>query len=197
MANLPRFLASVVVVIMAIHISANTVSTSVDGELLVDSRSMFKYQMPDACIGQSYCFEKGDNYPDDVIQKLDLNFESQNRIGTRKGSEIDEPDCPSKSNDGPIYYIMDENDAVRVVVQIPDKFTQRYNVRWCVNEGKVTNDTRHFMASRTFDKFDVECVSVKSKFNFVVLNQEENKIEVATANIPVCCKCRYDLKSRN
>lgn len=26
--------------------------------------------MPDACAGKAYCFEKGDHYPDEAIQKL-------------------------------------------------------------------------------------------------------------------------------
>ncbi|KAF9408666.1 hypothetical protein HW555_011730 [Spodoptera exigua] len=153
------------------------------------------YQMPEACIGQSYCFEKGDHYPDDIMQKLNLNFEIQNSIGTRKGSDVDEPDCPSNSTDSPIYYIVDKNDIIRVVVQIPDKFPQRFNVRWCLNEGKINSDTKHFMASTTLKKYDVECVSSKLEFDFIVLSLEsDDKIEIATTNLPVCCKCRYELK---
>ncbi|KAF9797043.1 hypothetical protein SFRURICE_006918 [Spodoptera frugiperda] len=185
MAKLPCSLASVLLVVIAIHVSSNTVSTS----------NTFKYQMPDACAGKAYCFEKGDHYPDEAIQKLNLSFATQSIIGSRQGSDVDEPDCPADSKDGPIYYVVDENGAVRVVVQIPDRFSQNFNVRWCQNEGKLTNDTRHFMASRIFNRFDVECVNVKSKFNVVVLSQEEDKIEIVRANIPVCCKCRYDLKS--
>ncbi|KAH9643306.1 hypothetical protein HF086_012976 [Spodoptera exigua] len=195
MAKFPCSLTSVLLVVIAIHISSNTVSMTSDGELLIDPRTMFKYQMPEACIGQSYCFEKGDHYPDDIMQKLNLNFEIQNSIGTRKGSDVDEPDCPSNSTDSPIYYIVDKNDIVRVVVQIPDKFPQRFNVRWCLNEGKIKSDTKHFMASTTLKKYDVECVSSKLEFDFIVLSLEsDDKIEIATTNLPVCCKCRYELK---
>ncbi|XP_021200628.2 uncharacterized protein LOC110383964 [Helicoverpa armigera] len=176
-----------------------------EGELLSDSRNIMQYDMPASCQGQSYCFEKGDDYPDDKIEELlqdllesEVDQNTPQAIGSRFGDTYDEPDCESTSTEGPIYYITDTNNKVRVVVQLPKKFQQIYSVKRCANEGPIKKDTSHFLLRTTLRKYKMECVTTKMNFDFFVLNEDETgpKMEIASAKdgIPVCCKCRYDAK---
>uniref|UniRef100_A0A2A4J431 Spaetzle domain-containing protein n=1 Tax=Heliothis virescens TaxID=7102 RepID=A0A2A4J431_HELVI len=167
---------------------------------------IMKHEMPESCQGQSYCFEKGDDYPDEQIEKLLIDMLESNEvdqytpqaIGSRYGDTYDEPDCPVNSMEGPIYYITDTNGNVRVVVQSPKKFQQIYSTKWCANEGPIKRETAHFLTP-TLRRFKMECVTTKMNFDFFVLNDDLTnlKMEIASVKdgIPVCCKCRYNKRN--
>ncbi|XP_026737556.1 uncharacterized protein LOC113500854 [Trichoplusia ni] len=192
------------VVLVALHLShTQAASARMLGELIYKPH-FDDYEMPESCEGMSFCFEKGDNYPDDKVAELlkDINFlqveskDSQDfTIGSRNGFEYDEPDCPSNATEQPIHYILDESDTVRVVVQMPGRFQQIYTTKWCLNEGRITRDTPHFLKSTTLQQFNIECVSTRMNYDFFVLSEDsDNKMEIVQAKggIPVCCRCRYN-----
>ncbi|KAJ8733500.1 hypothetical protein PYW08_001798 [Mythimna loreyi] len=195
------------VLLVVLYMNQSLVGASpmpIDGESLFDSSK--EVAMPASCAGKNYCFDKGENYPEDMIEQLVYDMRSlvvdypdlKDRFGD---SDFEEPDCPSNSTESPIFYIVDTNDKVRVVVQSP-KFQQIYSIRWCLNEGTITKDTQHFLKSTTLKNFNIQCVSNMMNFNFFVLSDKVHPetlnpmMESATVKggIPVCCRCRYDAK---
>lgn len=214
--------------LFAIHIGYMQ-AEPVDGEIIFDSsmENMIevttevkptelkptKVKMPAECAGKSYCTVKGPDYPEDTIAYLlkdirNLNvdgYTTQSSVGNRNGNSKDQQDCPDDSTSDPIYYIVDTNDEVRVVVQLKDKFEQIYTVRWCLKPGPITEDTIHFLKGTTLKNFNMECVDTTMPFDFFVLAYDVDpetkkpspKMEIANAKggIPVCCRCRYDPKS--
>ncbi|KAJ8727367.1 hypothetical protein PYW07_001486 [Mythimna separata] len=174
-----------------------------DGESLYDTS--YKLQMPASCAGQNYCFDKDDHYPDEKIDELvydmrDLVVDYPNLKNRFGDDSYDEPDCASNSTENPIYYIVDTDDRVRVVVQSPKKFQQIYSIKWCLDEGKITKDTPHFLKSTTLQKYSMECVSTRMNFNFFVLSDKVDpktlkpmmESAMVKGGIPVCCRCRYN-----
>ncbi|CAH0605601.1 unnamed protein product [Chrysodeixis includens] len=187
------------IVLVTLHFSPQVTSTPIAGDLIFQPSEIEQYDMPESCEGKTFCFDKGDSYPDDkvaeLLQNITLLQVESVKIGSRNGYEYDEPDCASESSEQPIHYIVDENDTVRVVVQMPGKFQQIYTTKWCTNEGRITRDTPHFLQSTTLQQFNIECVSTKMNYDFFVLSEGfEKKMEIVQAKggIPVCCRCRYN-----
>ncbi|KAH9643307.1 hypothetical protein HF086_012977 [Spodoptera exigua] len=167
--------------------------------------SLLRYEMPAACKNQTFCFEKGDNYPDDLVEQFLKAIPLQNNLGSRIGfsfrggdEENGNADCPANTTyvDKPIYYIVDEMGMVRVVIQSPKKFEQIYSTRWCLNPGVITKNTAHFFPeSLTFKKVQLRCETSYMDLDFMVLvddyDQPTYEVVKALGGIPVCCKCLY------
>ncbi|XP_035438549.2 uncharacterized protein LOC118268247 [Spodoptera frugiperda] len=180
----------------------------IDGEILTPPPGLLdNLQMPAACEDQTFCFEKGDNYPDKLVEDFLKAFPLQDTLGPRIGfsfrdgdKESGNADCPANNTfvDKPIYYIFDEEGKVRAVIQSPKKFEQIYSTRWCVNEG-IVKDTEHVpLQTARFKTFQVECVTKYMDFEFIVLEEDFDQITYKTVKamdgIPVCCRCQYHRK---
>ncbi|KAJ8733501.1 hypothetical protein PYW08_001799 [Mythimna loreyi] len=186
--------------LVALHMSSNSAGASpldYDGESLFDSSELSKYKMPESCRTQNFCFDEGE-YPKNKIERILEHLpvlpyvETDDRIGSHF-SDI-ESECPNDDSliDKPIYYIRDENDQVRVVVQSKN-FSQIYSVRQCKRPGPINYETRHFGANSTLlEKYKLECVNSYINAEFLVLGLGET-VEIARpkGGLPMCCKCRY------
>ncbi|KAJ8727366.1 hypothetical protein PYW07_001485 [Mythimna separata] len=188
--------------LVSLHMSASLVRASpfIDGESLHDT-STSDYDMPPSCTTKNYCFDEGYKYPQFKVQQVlkQLPFLTfDNRMGTHltfRNSENDNSECPTVDtfNNKPIYYIRDENNKVRVVMQVPEIFEQIYSVRWCKRPGLITYNTPNFLnGSHFLQAKKVECVETYMDFEFLVLAPGD-KVEMVKAKggIPVCCNCRY------
>ncbi|XP_075982296.1 uncharacterized protein LOC142980670 [Anticarsia gemmatalis] len=158
--------------------------------------------MPKSCEGKPYCCDN-EHYPTEAVEKalaalktkLDIIAqENDSSYESREGEE--EPECDSNRDSRPIYYIKDTEDRLRVVVQVKDKFTQHYDLRWCKKAGNVKS-TKHLTRSMA-EGYDVRCENVNLDIIFYVLSLTPDLnntygIESAktTEGIPVNCICRY------
>ncbi|CAH1637303.1 unnamed protein product [Spodoptera littoralis] len=203
-----RFSTSIWLIAVTLCFS-KSMGNPVDGEIFSGLNTV-QYEMPPSCVGQTFCFEKGDNYPEEQVEKLLKTYPIQETygIGFRTGfsfrngnNENGNVDCPANTTfvDKPIYYIVDESGIVRPVIQSPNKFEQLYSTRWCLYPGIVRRDTPHFfVASQRLKRFQIECLTTYMNLDFMVLADEDFeptlKMMHAMGGIPVCCKCQYHSK---
>ncbi|KAJ8733502.1 hypothetical protein PYW08_001800 [Mythimna loreyi] len=187
--------------LIALHMSSNSAGASpldYDGESLFDSSKLLTFHMPASCDGKNFCFDKNDDYPETEVEKMLDQWPLEmfgERIGTENGFDCDS-ECETESSDQPIYYIRDEFDEVRAVVQSPGKFDQIYGTRWCKRPGRISYDTNHIFKG-TWTNKNVTCVNTHMDYDFYVLSSE-GKLQTARAKggIPVCCKCVYQELNR-
>ncbi|CAH1637304.1 unnamed protein product [Spodoptera littoralis] len=204
-----RFSVSAYLIAVLLSFSKSNGNPVFDGSIITaDGNPLDKLEMPAACKDQTFCFEKGDNYPEQKVEKFLQTFPLQKHLGSRIGfsfrdgdKENGNADCPANTTyvDQPIYYVFDESGIVRPVIQSPEKFEQLYSTRWCLNEGYITQNTRHFFPeSKRLKKFQIECVTTLMDLDFIVLVEEFEeltyKVVKAMGGIPVCCKCQYHTK---
>ncbi|XP_075971994.1 uncharacterized protein LOC142973859 [Anticarsia gemmatalis] len=192
--------------IVSLFLLALYESVTCEDNLSVQPLRTFK--MPESCKseGREFCFDNAE-YPIDIVEELlkDMNrleVAHEDDVGKiqfsdRQGSPIDEPDCLSQSTNKPIYYIVDEAGKDRVVVQLNNRFQQRYSVNWCDKEGPTTK-TKHFLTF-TLDEYKPYCKNQYMRYDFLVLSSKPDSngkwhMERAQTKtgIPVCCVCKYN-----
>ncbi|CAB3233660.1 unnamed protein product [Arctia plantaginis] len=150
------------------------------------------YEMPESCEGLSYCKDKGQHYPTEVVNMV---LRKVRKIQQRIGEEIDdyqsrvsnspsEPECnTTEIKFEPIYYILDQNNQARVVVQSEQHdFWQKYDIRWCKKVGRVYK-TLHFR-NVTLGKVNMTCSNVMTTLDFQVLTLNKLGMELISAEMP-------------
>ncbi|CAD0197282.1 unnamed protein product [Chrysodeixis includens] len=170
--------------------------STIQSKPYVDVLKFRTLSMPDSCAKEdaTYCFERDAQYPTAAVENLlsKINKLSIDNSFYNERLGYESPDCPSNRTDKPIHYIIDDSDTVRAVIQAPQKFEQLYTVEKCIQEGKIKRDTSHFGLNTTLVEHDMECVNMRMKFDFVVLGESWQTLEIVQVKggIPVCCRCR-------
>ncbi|KAJ2952193.1 hypothetical protein O0L34_g4473 [Tuta absoluta] len=158
--------------------------------------------MPSNCKFFNYCHEKGDGYPqviiDNAVNKSPIKAGDIVEINQREGSlgeeDEDAADQPCESTDpdnDPIYYIKDTNDDIRYVAQ-SDNFVQRIREVKCRNPGLMESPKMPFEMDDVL-MYNVTCVEQLVPVKFMVLAHNGKTLEVATikGGLPMACSCKY------